>query len=96
MSAKAQRKQTERERKRDRIELRVAHSAKALIRRATAVTGLTAGDLAYEGARRVLAEHERLLLTGADRDAFLDAVRKPSKPSKRLIAALRRHQQVTG
>jgi len=46
------------------IEPRVAASAKDLIQRAMAVSGLTAGDLAYEGARRVLDEHER---TRADR-----------------------------
>jgi hypothetical protein len=55
---------------------------KESIRRAMAVSGLTAGDLAYEGARRVLDEHERMLLTGADRDAFLDAVcsTHPNRP----------------
>jgi hypothetical protein len=35
-----------------------------------AVSGLTAGDLAYEGARKVLDEHERMVLTGSDREAF--------------------------
>jgi uncharacterized protein (DUF1778 family) len=82
--------------KRDRIELRVSGSAKALIQRAAAVTGLTAGDLAYEGARRVLAEHERMVLAGADREAFLDAVRNPPKPNRRLVNALRRHRQLFG
>lgn len=80
--------------KKERIELRVAASAKALIQRASAVSGLTAGDLAYEGARRVLDEHERMLLTGADRDAFLDAVRQPPQPADRLVQALRRHGDV--
>src|SRR5437660_558800 len=63
-----------REAKRERIELRVGASAKQLIRRAMAVSGLTAGDLAYEGARKVLDEHERMVLTGNDREAFLKAV----------------------
>jgi len=58
------------ERKRERIELRIAASARRLIERATAVSGLTAGDLAYEGARRVLEQHEQMTLTGANRDAF--------------------------
>jgi len=81
-----------REAKKARIELRIAPSAKALIHRAMAVSGLTAGDLAYEGARRVLDEHERMLLTGADRDAFLEAVRNPPEPADRLVEALRRHR----
>ena len=76
--------------KKARMELRVAESARTLIQRAMAVSGLTAGDLAYEGARRVLEEHERMVLIGADRDAFLAAVANPPKPTERLVAALKR------
>jgi len=84
------------ERKKERLELRIAPSAKALIQRAMAVSGLTAGDLAYEGARRVLEEHDRMVLTAADRDAFLDAVLNPPEPTDRLVAALRRHRDLIG
>ena len=86
----------DRELKKERLELRIAPSAKQLIQRAMAVSGLTAGDLAYEGARRVLAEHERMVLIGADREAFLDAVQNPPEPTKKLVAALRRHRAVLG
>lgn len=97
MATSTRRKQPEdRELKNERIELRVAPSAKKLIQRAIAVSGLTAGDLAYEGARRVLDEHERMMLLGADRDAFLDAVMDPPKPTEKLLAALRRHREVLG
>ncbi|MDE2184997.1 MAG: DUF1778 domain-containing protein [Alphaproteobacteria bacterium] len=82
--------------KRERMELRVAPSAKELIQRAMAVSGLTAGDLAYEGARRVLDEHERMMLTGANRHAFLEAVRNPPAPTAKLIAALKRHRDLLG
>jgi uncharacterized protein (DUF1778 family) len=85
-----------RELKKDRLELRIAPSAKRLIRRAMAVSGLTAGDLAYEGARRLLDEHARMTLDGADRDAFLDAVSKPRAPAKKLVAALERHRKLFG
>ncbi|MDO8380346.1 DUF1778 domain-containing protein [Phenylobacterium sp.] len=85
-----------RELKKERIELRVAASAKELIQRAMAVSGLTAGDLAYEGARRVLDEHERMVLTGADREAFLEAVTNPPEPTDRLVAALRRRRDQLG
>jgi uncharacterized protein (DUF1778 family) len=81
---------------RGRIELRVSAPAKDLIRRASAISGLTAGDLAYEGARRVLDEHERMTLAGADRDAFLKAVRNPPAPTKKLTAALKRHRALFG
>lgn len=96
MPATSHRRKAGREIKRERIELRVAASAKELIQRAMAVTGLTAGDLAYEGARRVLDEHERMVLTGADRKAFFEALMNPPEPSEKLIAALRRHRDLVG
>ena len=85
-----------REIKRERLELRVAASAKALIQKAMAISGLTAGDLAYEGARRVLDEHQRMVLIGADKEAFLNAVMNPPEPTEKLIAALRRHRELLG
>jgi uncharacterized protein (DUF1778 family) len=96
VSPTSSRKRAPRELKKERIELRVAASAKELIQRAMAVSGLTAGDLAYEGARRVLDEHQRMTLVGADRDAFLDAVLNPPEPTDKLISALRRHRQLMG
>lgn len=95
-SATSRKDRPARELKKERIELRVAASAKELIQRAMAVSGLTAGDLAYEGARRVLDEHQRMLLTGADRDAFLEAVLNPPEPTDKLINALRRHRKLVG
>jgi uncharacterized protein (DUF1778 family) len=94
-TSKRRRPSADRELKRERLELRVAPSAKLLIQRAMAVSGLTAGDLAYEGARRILDEHERMVLAGADRDAFLAAVMDPPEPTEKLVAALRRHRAVT-
>jgi uncharacterized protein (DUF1778 family) len=91
--AKGKRKQ---ERKTERLELRVAPSVRSMIERATAVSGLAAGDLAYEGARRVLEEHERMVLRGADAEAFLRAVASPSPPSDRLVAALRKRASLHG
>jgi uncharacterized protein (DUF1778 family) len=85
-----------REYKTERLELRVAPSVRKVIEQATAVSGLAAGDLAFEGARRVLEEHEHWVLRGADREAFLEAVANPPRPARRLVAALRRHGKVTG
>ena len=96
MSPASSSKRAPRELKKERIELRVAASAKALIQRAMAVSGLTAGDLAYEGARRVLDEHQRMILSGADRDAFLDAILNPPAPTPKLVDALRRHRKMMG
>ncbi len=81
-----------REQKTERMELRVAPSVRKVIQRASAISGLGAGDLAYEGARRILEEHERMVLRGADRDTFLAAVANPPPPTDRLVRALRRHR----
>ena len=82
--------------KTERMELRLAPGAKQVIQRAMAVTGLAVGDLAYEGARRILDEHERMVLGGADRDAFLAAVLNPPEPTDELVAALKRHRELFG
>ena len=84
------------ETKRERMELRVTSSAKALIQRAAAVSGLSAGDLAYEGARRVLDSHEHMELTGADAEAFLKALDEPPEPTERLVEAVRRYRSMVG
>ena len=80
--------------KREQIELRVAGAEKRLIQQAMAVSGLTAGDLAYEGACYVLDEHRRMVLAGTDRDAFLAAVLNPPGPTDKLVAALQRHRDL--
>ena len=84
------------ERKTDRLELRVTASTKSLIQRAAAISGLTAGDLAYEGARRILEEHERMRLVGTDRAVFLAALLEPPEPTERLVSALKRHRDLLG
>jgi uncharacterized protein (DUF1778 family) len=44
----------------------------------------------------VLDEHERMVLTGADQEAFLEAIMRPPAPSAKLVAALRRHRETLG
>ena len=83
-----------RELKTERLELRVAPSAKRIIREAMSVTGLAAGDLAYEGAKRLLDEHQRMALVDADRTAFLAALERKPIPSARLVEALKRHRRL--
>lgn len=95
-SSERKRPPKDREYKTERLELRLAPSAKQLIQRAMSVTGLNAGDLAYEGARRVLDEHERMVLTGADHEAFLDAITNPPEPTEKLVAALRHRRELFG
>jgi uncharacterized protein (DUF1778 family) len=89
-----------REYKTQRLELRPAPSAKKVIQQAMSVTGLAAGDLAYEGAPRLLDElldeHQRMILLGADREAFLAAISRKPDPSTRLVEASRRHRDLFG
>jgi uncharacterized protein (DUF1778 family) len=85
-----------REQKTERMELRVTPSVRKIIQRATAISGMAAGDLAYEGARRILEEHDKVVLRGADRDTFLKAVMNPPPPNERLIRTLRRHRILAG
>lgn len=82
--------------KMERMAATVTVPAKQLIQRAMAVSGLTVGDLAYEGARRVLDDHERMVLTGTGKVAFLDAVLNPPPPKEKSIAALKRHRTAGG
>jgi uncharacterized protein (DUF1778 family) len=75
-------------------ELGLTLSGRRLIERAMAGSGLTLGDLAYEGARQILAAKERLVLAGADRAAFLKAVTRPRVPTGKLVAALKRRREI--
>lgn len=80
------------ERKSERMELRTTPSVREVIERAMAFSGLTAGDLAYEGARRVIEDQERMVLAGSDRESFVQALMNPPKPAPRLIAAMKRRR----
>jgi hypothetical protein len=62
LSRDANRRGGQRELKTRRRELRLTPSADDLIRCAMEVSGLTAGDLAYMGARKLLEDHYRLQL----------------------------------
>jgi uncharacterized protein (DUF1778 family) len=95
-SARKKPASSKREYKSQRLELRIAPSAKKMIQQAMSVTGLAAGDLAYEGARRLLDEHQRMVLSGADRDAFLAAIGRTPDPSPRFVEALKRHRNLFG
>lgn len=41
-------------------------------------------------------EHERMLLLGADQDAFLASVEDPPAPTEKLRTALKHHREVVG
>lgn len=61
--------------------------------KATSLSGLDTGR-AHDGSNRLL--NERMMLTGADRDAFLAAIDREGDPAPRLVEALKRHRQLFG
>ena len=86
-------RRTAAERKTERMELRMTPRVRATIERAMSVSGLTAGDLAFEAARRVIEDQERMqrmVLADADRDSFVRAIMNPPEPAPRLVAAMKR------
>lgn len=83
-------------RKTERIELRVTPSVREVIQRASAISGLTPGDLAYQTALRIVEEHEVLHLRGEAACEFADALLNPPQPADALTAAFRRHDHLAG
>lgn len=79
-----------------RINLRTSPEAKALIERAAALMGTTVSSFmlqnAYEAAQRLVAQHETIVLSDRDRDAFLAAIDNPGEPTEALKALMRRAQ----
>jgi hypothetical protein len=45
---------------------------------------------------RALDEDQRMLLTGRNREVFLDAVANPPVPTQKLITALKRYRRLFG
>jgi len=43
-------------------------------------------------ARRIISEHETILLSENDRQVFFDTLINPPKPNERLIRALEQHK----
>lgn len=76
-----------------RINLRTSLEAKAMIERAAAYMGTTVSAFmlqnAYETAKRVVAEHEVIMLTQRDFEQFARALDKPPAPTAALKKLLR-------
>ncbi|MGB6536428.1 MAG: DUF1778 domain-containing protein [Xanthobacteraceae bacterium] len=81
----------------ERLGFRVDRETKGLIERAAhlerrKVTDFCVATLA-SAARRTIAEHDTLVLSERDRQAFFDALINPPKPNKRLVRALAEHKR---
>lgn len=77
-----------------RINLRTSTEAKALIERAAALMGTTVSGFmlqnAYEAARRIVADHDTLLLSQQAFDAFVSNCENPPEPNEALKNLLAR------
>jgi len=84
--------------KEERIHLRLNTLTKKKIERAAELSGATITDFvistAVSKADQVIGEQERITLYGRDRDAFLQAVLNPEKPTKALIEAMAHHRRL--
>jgi uncharacterized protein (DUF1778 family) len=80
---------------RDRAQYRPTAEQKELLVRAAGLTGQTLSDFmrtaVEDRARRVIADHERIVLTARARDTFLAALEQPPKPNDRLVALMERY-----
>ena len=76
-----------------RINLRTSTEAKAMIERAAAYMGTTVSAFmlhnAYEQAKRVVAEHELLVLSHRDFGTFAKALDAPAAPTAALKRLMR-------
>jgi uncharacterized protein (DUF1778 family) len=74
-----------------RLDARLTAEQKALLEKAAALKGRTVTAFvlasAEEAALKTIREHEMVRLSERDREAFVDALLNPRKPSERLRAA---------
>lgn len=80
----------------ERIDLRLSSEMKGLLARAASYSGMSLSAFlvasAAERAKSLVAEHESLMLTSRDWEAFLTALDESDKPRPKLAAAIQRYQ----
>jgi len=80
-----------------RLGFRLDRETKDLIERAAHLERRKLTDFCVTAlagaARRTITEHETLVLSERDRQAFFDVLINPPKPNKRLIRALAEHKR---
>ena len=80
---------------RDRAQYRPTAEQKELLVRAAGLTGQTLSDFmrtaVEERAKRVIADHERIVLNERARSTFLSALANPPRPNDRLVALADRY-----
>ena len=87
-------------RKAERIEARLNPEQKRRIEYAARLKGTSISDFmvlsADDAAARTIQEHEVWVLTGRDREVFVNALLNPPAPSARMKAAAQRYRSRLG
>jgi uncharacterized protein (DUF1778 family) len=80
-----------------RINLRLNADAKRRLERAASLEGRTVSafilDSALASADRTIREHERMVLSTRDAEAFFDALVNPPEPSAELVDAMQEYRE---
>jgi len=86
--------------KAERLEARISLVQKELLQRAAELEGRSLTDFVVSSAqamaKRIIHEHEILLLSAKDREVFLNALLNPPAPNEKLRRAAHRYQQKHG
>ena len=81
----------------ERIEARIHSDQRRLIERAAALKGTSISDFVNssltEAAKRTIEEHESWMLSGRDREIFVNALLHPPVPNQAMRAAFRSHSK---
>ncbi len=80
----------------ERVDLRLAGDLKALLARAASYSGMSLSSflisVASDRAKEVVAEHETMMLSAQDWEAFLIALDNADRPRPKLKAAVERYR----
>lgn len=84
--------------KTERLEARVATHVKELIQRAADLEGRSLTDFMLdnlqEAAKRVIKEHNVMILSESDSKLFVESMLNPPEPNEALKRAARRHREL--
>lgn len=84
--------------KQERLDVRLNHDQKVLLKRAAAIEGTTVSNFVVrsvqQAAERAIREHQVVMLSARDSLVLVEALLNPPEPSARLRAAVAHHQRL--
>lgn len=98
--AQAAVKKTKERTRSERLEARVTSEQKDLIERAAAIQGRSVTDFVVstvqDAAQKAIEDHQRIVLSVQDAEAFVEALLNPQPVNDRLRETIRRYRRATG